>query len=198
MISKFMVSLFYICSSTRFSLFFCCFPFFQSLRFFRYSEFRIVFYSLQRNLLCFVISRLNFADRNHLLHNRFEIYPLAKTQKIIPTWILGSSIRSVVPSPSVKRLDHGGAEEPNYQPNVEIQLNRKSQDQFISKLYNLISRPGLPFATSVVSRRENGVDDDQRNIRRYCEEHDHVEWPRDTADRVNFLRRNKNLVVRSI
>lgn len=91
---------------------------------------------------------------------------------LLHSWILGSSIRSVVPSPSVKGLDHCGAEEPNYQPDVEIQL---------------ISRPGLPFATSVVSRRENGVDDDQRNIRSNSEEHDHVKWPRDAADRVNFL-----------
>lgn len=77
-----------------------------------------------------------------------------------------------MPAPGVERLDHRGAEEPNDQPNVEVQLVRG---------------PGLSFATSVVSRGEDGVDNNEGEICGDSEEHDHVERPRYAANRVDSL-----------
>ena len=92
----------------------------------------------------------------------------------------------------MKRFNHRRAEEPNNQPNVEIQLKRTTVAEVLvyEKVYHLVSWPWFAFATSVVSRGKYGVDDDQGEIRRDGEEHDHVEGPCHAADWVDSLKKN--------
>ena len=104
-----------------------------------------------------------------------------------------------MPSPSMKRFNHRRAEEPNNEPNVEIQLKTTIVEEVLvcEQVYHLVSWPRFALATSVVSRGKYGVDDDQGEICRDGEEHDHVEGPRDTANWVDSLKKNDGQEERS-
>ena len=112
--------------------------------------------------------------------------------RILIAWITSRRVGPVMPSPGMKRFNHRRAEEPNNQPNVEIQLKIATVAEvlFYEKVYYLVSWPWFAFATSVVSRGKYGVDDDQGEIRRDGEEHDHMEGPCYAADGVDSLKRN--------